>query len=58
MFKPGDYTIEKLKNAKDFKIYSPVDASFKFETLNEDLNYDVRGDFDPNYTPEDIMNLF
>jgi hypothetical protein len=35
-FNPGDYTIEKLRYAKDFNIYPPVDASFKFETLDDD----------------------
>jgi hypothetical protein len=36
MFNPGDYTIEKLRYAKDFKIYPPVDASFRYETLSDD----------------------
>jgi hypothetical protein len=35
-FNLGDYTIEKLRYAKDFKIYPPVDANFRYETLSED----------------------
>jgi hypothetical protein len=46
MFNPGDYTIEKLRYAKDFNIYPPVDANFKFETL---------GDDDDPYTSENTI---
>jgi hypothetical protein len=35
-FNPGDYKIEQLRYAKDFKIYPPVDANFKYETLSDD----------------------
>jgi hypothetical protein len=44
-FNPGDYTIEKLGYAKDFTIYPPVDANFKFKTLGDDD--------DPNFKPGD-----
>jgi hypothetical protein len=36
MFNPGDYIIERLRYAKDFKIYPPVDANFRYETLSDD----------------------
>jgi hypothetical protein len=45
MFNPGDYTIEKLRYAKDFKIYPPVDANFKYKTLGDDD--------DPDFKPRD-----
>jgi hypothetical protein len=41
-----DYSLEKLSKTDGFKIYSPVNADFKFETL------DVI-----SYTPEDIMDF-
>jgi hypothetical protein len=38
-----DYSIEKLSKTKDFKIYSVVDANFKFETLDiiSDTHIDI-----------------
>jgi hypothetical protein len=38
MFNPGYYKIEQLRYANDFNIYSPVDTSFKFETIDDDNN--------------------
>jgi hypothetical protein len=35
-FNPGDYKIEQLRHARDFNIYPPVDANFRYETLSDD----------------------
>jgi hypothetical protein len=64
-FNPGDYTIEKLRYAKDFIIYPPVDANFKFKTLGDDDDpnfkpgdyHVIRGDFDNNPRALDAMNF-
>jgi hypothetical protein len=58
---PQDYSLEKLSKTDGFQIYPPVNADFKFETLNVDddtlpdlPNYVDDNDYNPHPNPNKL----
>jgi hypothetical protein len=56
---PQDYSLEKLSKTDGFKIYPPVNADFRFETLDADSlpdlpNYVDDNDYDPHPNPSGL----
>jgi hypothetical protein len=56
---PQDYSLEKLSKTDGFKIYPPVNADFKFQTLDADTlpdlpNYVDDNDYDPHPNPSGL----